>query len=353
MARIFIIVIYVCFGSTISIAAPDQAMVDKGRACLNDLASCNVGSDLDDIIAIMHFLYDIGLSKNDGKDFKSGTFVVEDPGFHILSELKKYVESDFGKNLCHEVTFTFKDAYPRKSTHFNALYIYRGQAKKAIFGGVKKTDCDFVSFGIDAPKDRLPMEGKNHILFGKIGVIDGRELIYIKLEESGLHGLDVLTHTINLIKVNVKKMLPILIKDIKNKLDLKKVSENVIAKEFKDLFDETSADSNLYQNRRERIPAELMAYYLFLLLEKGNGKKTAGFNEGKELAKAFGIQAMVKNLEKVLSHGVGLDEKTIKDTQSFLKLVKAQYPEDYFMRFGNEVIIRPQDWVSNIANGSI
>lgn len=338
-------IIFASFYHLSSQAVVDNNLAARGQLCLNDIKSCNVAGDLNDIVAITHFLYKKGKEKNAGADFKSGTFIVEDPGFTISNQLRDFVKSKYGDKLCSEVTLTSKPAYPRKSTHFNSLYLSQGKAKKGLLGGISKTDCNYVHYGIDVAANKLPMSDKKHILFGRVGTISGRDLMFIKLEEAGLSGLEVVKHGLDLISTTAKRLLPTLFKNIVSLLGLKKVTPDSLEKEFNDLLEVSSIETDnneLQTNRKERIPAEFSAYFLSLLLEAKQNNKDAAYKNAKDDVKAFGVQSMIKLLEAEMnksSISVDIREKI----NNFITKLKTRYADDYGMRFGNEIVIRSAD----------
>ncbi|HXW54038.1 MAG TPA: hypothetical protein VEL47_08040 [Myxococcota bacterium] len=328
-----------------SFALPNPQLVSKGKACLEHVDSCAIDKNLADINAVAHFLYQVGMNKNRGKEFSSGTFVIEDPGFKILNKLIDFVKLQYGDDICNEIIITTKSAYPRKSTHFNSFYLYNGLVKKDIFGSIIKPDCKYMHYGIDMGTEKLPALDKKHLLFGRIGTINGRDLIFVKMEEAGLSGFDAVKHALDLVTTTLQRAVPDIVKTVKSKLGLTKVTAELLEKEYNTLLDEASFDEGenpLVNFRRERMPGEILAYFLALLLESTE-KQSDDFDRAKDLVKAEGIQAMVTTLEALLkSNTLKPDLKT--KMADFSHKLREQYPKDYFMRFGNEIMVRPDDW---------
>lgn len=285
--------------------------VTKGQECLSRPKTCALEKRLDDIVAITHYIYDQGKKSSKDRDYASGSFVVVDPGYEVLTALLAYVKSKKIRDLCREDVVSLKTAYPRKSTHFNNLYIYRGFAKKKFALGVAKTDCRFTHYGIDVPRGKLPMLHKRHILFGRVGTIDDRDLIFIKLEEYGLGIKDVSGHTLELFKSIVRKRAPT----------------------------GATTSEELYKNRRESVPSDIRSGFSELIRNIKDQIGEDNFNSINDRVKAFGIQAMTKTID-MLTANKALDPKDLQDLQSFKADLVARYPSDYFMRFGNEIIIR-------------
>lgn len=314
----------------------------RGETCFNDPAQCDLSKNKDDILNLLEFIYNKGLEKNNNKSIKNGSFIIEDPGYKIFNELQKFAQTAFGSNSCTEVYVTQKSAYPRKSTHLVDLYILRGQAEKNLLGIVSKKGCDYVHYGIDFAKDSLPMAGMQHLLFGKVGKIKNKDLLFIKMEGAGLSGVEALKHTADLIRTSASRIVPSLINSIKAKLGLKKVDLASLEAEFKDLLDSTSfedSESELIDSRKERIPAQFMAYFLALFLEAHDNKKDQVFQNTKNGAKAYGVQYILESIASLINKpGISADLK--EKAQSFIDMLKARYPQDYSSRIGNEIIIK-------------
>lgn len=331
-------IFFIAINSLVLTAAPSA---ERGQACVKTPQSCNFVDDPADLESLALYLHKITMEKNNGKDFDSGTFVIEDPGFKLFDKLRDYVKAKFGDQICREITFTLTSAYPRRSTHFNELYLYTGKASKGFLGSIKKNDCDFVHYGIDLPKDSLAIPGKHHFLFGRVGTINGRDLIFIKPEPSGLSGLSAISHGLDLLKTKAQRLLPDIYNKLKQKLGIINVTKESLEKEFTDLLSVTSFDTGgeLTTNRRERIPAEFLAYFLILLLDASKDKTDQAFLDTKAQVKAYGVQAMISAAEKALSDPK-IDDELKKKFSNFIELLKTRYPSDYFMRFGNEIIIK-------------
>ncbi len=325
-------------------ANPDFNLADRGQACFKDSTVCKLDSNVQDIIALTHFLHKKGVEKNRNQDFASGTFIFEDPGHRITNAMRDYVSSIYGERSCDEVTVSTKSAYPRKSTHFNPLYFLLGKAKRGVFGGTNKIDCDYVHFGIDVGPEKLPMVNKRHILFGRVGTINDKDLSFIKLEQSGLSGFDAVKHGIDLVRTAANRFLPGMIRKIKATLGITKVTPASIEKEFNDLLESTSfaTGDELGKDRKERIPAEFLAQYLSLYLAATNNKKDVNFNRAKEYVKAFGVQAMIPLIASLAGESYVPAELQNRMGQ-FIDQLKSRYPEDFSMRFGNEIIIQKSD----------
>jgi hypothetical protein len=63
--------------STAGITDANPILVNRGSACMKNIASCNLQKDKDEIVAVMHFLYQKGVEKNNMKNFESGATVKE------------------------------------------------------------------------------------------------------------------------------------------------------------------------------------------------------------------------------------------------------------------------------------
>lgn len=320
-----------------------SASIPSGEACFKDPGICELATDKNQIKELAKYLYQEGVKENKGKAIQSGTFVIVDPGFKLLDKLIAYANPDLkSKGTCSEVYVTTKSAYPRKSTHFVEVYLYKNLAEKNVLGILTKKDCDVVHYGIDFAKGELPMADKQHLLFGKIGTIPavkGKDLIFIKMEEAGLSGLDALKHTIDLIKTTTARLWPNIINSLKTKLGLKDSTLTALKAEVDGLENSVSpesTDSELIQTRKERIPAQFMAYYLAVAAEILG--KNALYENMKKMAKAYGIQYMIGSMNELKGRKEADSPAKVKMITDFIDTITRRYP-DYAMRFGNEVIL--------------
>lgn len=328
--------IFLLIGSLFILCSPqvfsDQmTAISIGRSCLKGEKTCDLANNINDIIALTHFLYTSGKKFNRGQDFASGTIVFEDENKAVFNKLRDYVANKYGSKDCKEVSISLKSAYPRKSTHFNDYYRYRGFAK---------SNCDYAHYGIDVPANSLPMKDKKHILFGHIGKLGGKTWSFIKMEEAGLKGLDALSHGLDMIKKASTRLLPGIFQNLKIKLGLIKVEEKNFQKEFDDLLTSVETDmteSELLKNRRERIPLEFLAYYMAILLEAKDSQKLndANYQAIKNNIKAFGVQAMAD--QNIWDKAIG-DAELRKKLTNVADALKNRY-QIVNTRFGNEIIL--------------
>ncbi len=325
-------------------AAADEAFINKGKTFLQSLynkhpkTQATAIDDLEAIIATLHFLYSYVPDKNGGYDFSSGTIVLEDKDWTLWNFMVEYVRKLFDGDMCKEIWITLKKAYPRRSTHFNNYYLYMGRAKKKGLL-VKKTDCEFVHYGIDPRKDQpLPVENKHHILFGKIGIIDGKPLMFIKFEEFGLRGKDAFLHMISLIKQKIQNKLAEITEKIRVKHTIAMPTSIELQESLDECIDSLSADISLKKYRRETIPVSVMGEYQALLLSPESALSKQDIATHKATAKALGIKDIVSTAETYAQskHGTPLWREIMKN---FAEEIKKQYPNDWHIRFGNEVII--------------
>ena len=301
----------------------NQPFIDKGKKYMHTLYDKNCDKNvsipkgkryLELIVAIMHYVYDKAKGKNKGIDFIGGIIFIEDSNWRFHSFLLEHVAREFKGDLSNEkfVSF-FKKAYPRKSTHLNARYIEEGKAKKGFLGKIEKTDKTVIHYGIDV-KDKnlqLPIIGKHHILFGKI---NDDHLMFIKFEKYGLYRGDALLHGYRLIKSNINKK-------------------------------QSSIDESLVDSRRERIPTKFMEEFKALIRSKDGMIESHKQEEYLRKAKAFGIQEMIRICEERIQIDKGTQTWRDKLT-NFVQTLKKQYPFDFFMRTGNEVILRHKDVIA-------
>ncbi len=298
----------------------NQPFIDRGKKYMHILHGANGSIPkgkryLESIVAIMHYLYAKAKKKNQETDFIGGTIVVEDRDWRLHRFLLDYVAIKFKGDLYEEVWgITNKKAYPRRSTHFENYYLETEKAKKEFLGQtIKKTDKTVIHYGIDVKDKNLPLPiiGKYHILFGKI---NDDHLIFIKFEKCGLYRGDAFLHGYRLIKSKIKKK-------------------------------QSSIDESLVDSRRERIPTKFMEEFKELMRSKDGMIELDKQEKYLRKVKAFGIQEMIRICKKHIQIGEGI--QTWRDKlASFVQTLKNQYPSDFFMRIGNEVILLHKDVIA-------
>ena len=277
----------------------------KGKNCLINLYTNadHVLINLQKIIDIMHYLYTYVPAKNNGYGFLSGNIIVEDPGFKLFNYLRTYVQTQFPGDMYKENSVSMYYAYPRTSTHFNDYYVYTKKAYKYWFG-IKKTEYEYIHYGIDIINGlQLPIKSKKHILFGKIGTIKGKQFIFIKFEEVGIHGIQVIQHMFNLLKKYLsehKKHLPT-------------------------------------DYRREDIPQDLMQEFTSLINAHDCPLSKKQKAEILDAIKGLGIRKMIffANLYATFSQSSAAWREKMR---FFSSQLKKRYP-DWQYRFGNEIIL--------------
>lgn len=327
-------------------AAVDPKLARKGKEYSQTLyQGGTVPNTVDAIVAMFHYWYSEAIKKNEGKDFASGTIVIEDPGKKLYSFLWKYVLGELGgkeKKMCIEAIIANTDAYPRKSTHFMLYLLYMGYASKGFLGMINK-HCDYMHYGIDIPKRlSLPIPTipkKKHVLFGWLGEIGGSQWLFVKPEEAGLRGIEAIKHTVDLIK---KKVLGDII--LKTLNDLKRQAESTLAKDFVirkalegiKLVPDDKDSISLY--RREGVLAGIMVKFLALLLSPDNRLNKIEKKNLTKKAKALGIRGIVA-ISKDLSRSNKISLKLRKDFGNLAIEIIKQYSNDWSVRFGNEVRI--------------
>lgn len=267
-------------------------------------------TNLQSIVHIMHYVYSKVPAKNQGKEFLSGTILLEDPKYKLFNYLCKYVKKIYPGDMCQENIIQKYAAYPRKSTHFNNYYLYTKKAKKSwIPGLVVKTDCDYVQYGIDAYEEiRLPIK-KKHILFGQIGEINGKQMIFIKLEETGMHGMQIVKHTLNLIK-----------------------------KYFSEIRKNLPTDY-----RREDIPKDLFREFVDLINSKELKLSKKTKQKILDSSRVLGVRKMVTYAQSYTASDQGTSAWRNK-MKAFEKKLTIRYP-DWQYRFGNEIILMHKELI--------
>ncbi len=325
-------------------AAVDPKLARKGKEYSQTLyQGGTVPNTVDAIVAMFHYWYSEAIKKNEGKDFASGTIVIEDPGKKLYSFLWKYVRRNFpGGDMCSPPLVAGSPAYSRQSTHFIAYLLYMGYASKGFLGMINK-HCDYMHYGIDIPKRlSLPIPTipkKKHVLFGWLGEIGGSQWLFVKPEEAGLRGIQAIKHTVDLIK---KKVLGDII--LKTLNDLKRQAESTLAKDFVirkalegiKLVPDDKDSISLY--RREGVLAGIMVKFLALLLSPDNRLNKIEQKNLTKKAKALGIRGIVA-ISKDLSRSNKINLKLRKDFENLAIAIMKQYPDDWSVRFGNEVRI--------------
>ena len=314
----FLLIFFKSSAGTENLQPVNQPFIDKGKKYMHILHGANGSIPkgkryLKSIVVIKHYLYAEAKKKNQKTDFVGGTIFVEDSNGRLHSLLLEYVAREFKGNLYEEVWITNKKAYPRYSTHFNDYYIEEGKAKKGFLGTIEKTDKTVIHYGIDVKDKNLPLPiiGKHHILFGKI---NDDHLMFIKFEKYGLYRGDALLHGYRLIKSNINKK-------------------------------QSSIDESLVDSRRERIPTKFMEEFKALIRSKDGMIESHKQEEYLRKAKAFGIQEMIRICEERIQIDKGTQTWRDKLT-NFVQTLKKQYPFDFFMRTGNEVILRHKDVIA-------
>ncbi len=258
--------------------------------------------NIQSVVDIMHYLYSRVPARNNGKGFLSGNIVVEDPDYKLFDYLYRYVQTKFSGDMCKENFVSRCNAYPRTSSHFNNYYVYTNKAQKNWFGGVTKTDCDYVHYGIDMIGDvQLPIKEKKHILFGRIGTIEGKQFMFVKFEEVGVQGMQAIQHMFNFIK--------------------KYFSEN--------------KNSSSIDYRREDIPQRIMQKFINLInsaeLKLTKKKRDKIIKKTKALG--------VRNMIDIADTYPEFDQMKL-----FKKKVQNRYP-DWRYRFGNEIILMHKELI--------
>lgn len=255
-----------------------------------------VSVNLQSIANIMHFLYSKVPSKNNGNGFLSGNIIIQDPDYKLFDYLRSYVEKKYSGDMCVENFVSQINAYPRTSSHFNEYYVYTKKAKKNWFGGVTKTDCDYVHYGIDMVDNvQLPIQEKKHILFGKIGTIKGKQFMFVKFEEVGVQGMQVIQHMFNFIK-----------------------------KYFSESSNQSPTDY-----RREDVPKKIMQKFVSLINSAELALSKKRRQKIIKKTKTLGIRTMIH---------VALKYQKIEQMKLFTNKLQQRYP-DWQYRFGNEIIL--------------
>lgn len=291
---------------------------------------------LKDIISLVFYFYAQAIQK--GQGFSSGTFVIQDPEFKVYNFLYEYVASRWKpRNMTKELIIDMRDigAYPRKSTHFNELYLLKGVAKKGIFGGITK-NAPYIHYGIDIPNNLpLPVH-KKHILFGKVQ--NNPPLIFLKIEEHGLDKKGFFQHAVDLTKSQTKKFLA------KTSNQLKKLGfnqEGYVGKLLEQLSSVTSDDKA--DARRERIPLNALTKFLAILCSPGSPVKKENI-EIKPI-KGLGIQRMLTVADHLIKSEKGSQEWR-KALIQFADQLRKEY-DHTSIRFGREVILTPDSELKN------
>lgn len=336
------------------IKAAENILVSQGESYLQSLCGKKpqtIPTDgdkyLDSIVSIMHFLCSKASEHNSGENFSSGTIVIEDENWELHTFLKNYVKKVFGE-IKKEIWISTKDAYPRHSTHFNNYYLYTGKAikKGVLFESIKKTNSDYIHYGIDIKKDqKLPVENKKHILFGKIGEINCKKLMFVKFEKVGLKNKDAFEHALELIKHKIQDQIPTLQASLLEKLKLELPDEKILQETLNQISQNISPKDSLTKYRRETVPLGFMGEYMALMFSKESEiSNKKALEEIKEKAKAFGIQEIVKTTQDFAKSDQGT-QKWRKALTIFAEEIKNQYPDDWEFRFGNEIILLKNDLI--------
>lgn len=341
--------------SNFLIKASDDILIAQGKNYLQSLYGkipqpipTDGDKYLDSIVSIMHFLCSKVPEKNEGEAFSSGTIVIEDNNWKLHQFLLDYVKKVFGE-IKKEIWISTKDAYPRHSTHFNSYYLYTGKAiQKGLFKAIKKTNQDYFHYGIDLKKEqKLPIEEKRHILFGKIGDINGKNLMFVKFEKVGLKSKDAFEHALELIKYKIKDQIPTLQANLLEKLKISLPEEKILQETLNQISQNINPKDSLTKYRRETVPLGFMGEYMALIFSKESeitDKKV--LEEIKEKANVFGIQEMVKTAQNFAQSMQG-SEKWRKTLAFIVEEIKKQYSSDWNFRFGNEVILLKNDLLEN------
>jgi hypothetical protein len=303
---------------------------------------------LESIVAITHYLCSKVPGKNGGYYFSSGTIVIEDTDWKLYQFLLEYVKKKFNEEIKKEIWISTRSAYPRHSTHFNSYYLYTGNAihDELFFNIIKKTNPDYFHYGIDLKRhQRLPLRKKRHILWGKIGTVNGKNLLFIKFEKVGLKSQDALEHVLELIKYKIKNQTPALHTKLLEKLSIALPPDTVLQETLEQIAQSINPQISLIENRRETIPLAFIGEYIALLFSQESNVTDKKILEGfKEKAKAFGIQEIVRSSQDLSQSDQGTPKWRM--ALGFLaEEIKGQYPDDWEFRFGNEVILTQQDFV--------
>jgi hypothetical protein len=263
---------------------------------------------LQKIVELMHYFCSKIPAKNQGKFFLFGTITFEDPDWRVYTFLRNYVAS-VCKDLKTEKAVASTVAYPRKSTHFNDYYKHIGVATQ---NGAKvtKNDDNYIHYGIDIDVKKgqtLPIYKKQHILFGRVGEINGKKITFVKFETAGLQGAgQAIKHLGQLIKAKVVGKKP-----------------------------PQHPETDL---RREDIPKEISGEYIKILALSGIAKLLTGDDAVK-----------YKQDAKVGVHAIAAaaQDKVFKDTrlETFGNMLRKKY-SDWMYRIGNEIIFLQKDLVS-------
>ncbi len=330
---------------TWNLQAADSKLVQRGRTYVRSLYSQGphvIPVDdndvyLNSIVAIMHYLCSKIPDKNNGQLFRSGALILEDTNWKMHTFLLDYVKRVYRGDTCKEITTTKYTAYPRKSTHLTAFYEYTGKITKKLLS--TKKNCDYVHYGIDLNKDQdLPIANKHHVLFGRVGLIDGTPLLFIKFEEAGLRSGEAVTHLINLIKTRINAYSQ---KAKTKKQQVAMPKEKKIEKTLNEMSSEISTDDSLTKYRKERVPVEFMLEYIALILSKDGGIDKKMQKELKTRVKALGIRDIVKTSDLLSKSRNGTP--AWRDSMAELaQRIKQRYP-DWPLRIGNEILLKQKD----------
>ncbi len=318
--------------------ASDASIISQGRITYHTIQTGqidlkklqnNTNQYLHDIAALMFYFYNKTVKKN--QEFSSGTFVISDPGFKVYNFLYQYVATKRNKkDMLNEVLIDVKGvgAYPRKSTHFNDLYLFTGNAKKGLLGAISKKN-QYIHYGIDFPKSLLLPSHKKHILFGKVQ--ESPPLTFIKMEAEGLGVQGVAQHALDLGISQTKKAISKTIEKFKR---LGFNQEGYLNNILKPLSSAVSDDKP--NARRERIPIDVLSEFLVIVLSPGSPIKKEAIDI-KQI-KAFGIQHMLKIADTYSNNAQSAWQKTLK---AFAQKLRKEYDHTN-IRIGREVILTPE-----------
>jgi len=295
-----------------------KTFLEKGRFCYKHLDQCSLDKNVLEIEQLMAYFYELGKKKNQGKDFEHNSFLIADNNKILLEKLKRFVRSKYNGDMCAELMAAKTMAYPRKSTHYNDFYAlqYKNQKKP----------CELTHYGIDLKN--LPIANHYHLLFGNVGKIKDTNYIFIKLEPVGLRGEDNIKHLGDLITTRASRFFP----KFMYKLSSKFKSADELEKKLKSEVDALLAPK-FFLERKERIPFQYIEYFLLLAKKSGLAKNHTEAEQLFTRAEALGIKFIVETLEKT----------KYRAALQFAEALKNRFKEDYFIRFGHEIILQSSD----------
>ncbi len=283
------------------------------------------------IAPLLFYFFSKAIEK--GQGFSSGSIVIKDPGFKVYNFLYAYVETKWKpRSMIKEtlVDISGKGAYPRKSTHFNAFYIYTDKASKGLLGKINKKN-EFIHYGIDMPKNIILPAKRKHLLFGKVEL--SPPLIFIKMEYHGLGKKGVVQHAGGLGKAQMRKFVGKTTTKLK-KLGFKQESHlGKLLDRFSTVGSDDTADA-----RRERIPLATLTEFLALMLAEGSPLQKDDIDT--QGVKGLGIRRMLAILDTYVAGQQGTVAWRTA-LREFAQQIRREY-DHTDIRLGREVILTPE-----------